>query len=472
MKVLITGATGYIGGRLIPLLLEQGHQIRILVRDAGRIAGRSWEDAVEVHEGDLLDPESLKGLGEGIETAYYLVHSMARRKDFEACDRKAVDHFTSACAGVSHVIYLGGLMPATGDGSEASTHLASRAAVGQKLRQSIPTTEFRAGPIIGSGSASFEMVRYLTDRLPVMIAPRWILNEVQPIGIRDVLAYLTAALDKPAPGVVDIGADVVTFKAMMETYAITRGYRRLILPVPILTPKLSARWVGLVTPINSNLATPLIEGILHPLVADLKKAQEHFPDIQPADYQTAVRRTLNKIREGLVETRWSGSLQEPTDELVDREGLIRERIVRQTPVAGPELFRTVCSLGGEKGWLVWEWAWSMRGFVDQLVGGPGLRRGRRHPTQLYRGESLDFWRVEALEHDKFLRFRAEMKVPGRAWLQWEVHEEENGKTRLIQTAIFQPKGIFGFLYWYLLYPIHHLIFNDLADAIVADASLR
>jgi uncharacterized protein YbjT (DUF2867 family) len=467
MKILVTGATGYIGGRLIPLLLEQGHQVRVLVRDGRRISGRSWEEQVEIHEGDLLDPETLDGLGKDVDAAYYLVHSMTRRKDFESCDLKAVRHFIDACSGVGHVIYLGGLMPASG-GGQASSHLSSRASVGQELREHLPTTEFRAGPIIGSGSASFEMLRYLTDRLPVMVAPKWILNQVQPIGIRDVLSYLLSGLDKEALGIVEIGADVVTFKAMMEIYANIRGYRRLILPVPVLTPNLSARWVGLVTPITNNLAIPLIEGILHPLVADLEQAHRHFPDIEPAPYETAVRRTLKKISEGLIETRWSGSLQEPTDELVDWQGLIRERIVRSTPVSRPELFRTVLSLGGEKGWLAWEWAWELRGLIDQLAGGPGLRRGRRHPTELYRGESLDFWRVEVLEPGHFLRLRAEMKVPGRAWLQWEV-QEEDGKTRFIQTAIFQPRGIFGFLYWYLLYPIHHLIFNDMADAIVADA---
>jgi len=466
MKVLVTGATGYIGGRLIPLLVEAGHEVRVLVRDRQRIQGRDWADTVEVFEGDLLEPDSLNGLGDGMDAAYYLVHSMTRQRDFERCDQEAVRHFVRNCSGVQKVVYLGGLMP---QDKPASSHLSSRAEVGRYLREQLPATEFRAGPIIGSGSASFEMVRYLTDRLPAMIAPKWILNQVQPIGIRDVLSYLITALDKPALGIVDIGADVITFKEMMETYARVRGYRRWIVPVPVLTPKLSALWVGLVTPITNNLAVPIIEGILYPLVGKTAGARAHFPEVEPASYEVAVERALKKIQDGLVETRWSGSLQEPTDELVDWQGLIRERIVRTTPTPSPQLFRSLCSLGGEKGWLVWGWAWWCRGILDQLVGGPGLRRGRRHPTDLYLGESLDFWRVESLEEGHFLRLRAEMKVPGRAWLQWEIHPDGD-QSQLIQTAVFQPRGIGGFLYWYLLYPIHHLIFNDMADAIIQDAA--
>ncbi|MEO0453448.1 MAG: SDR family oxidoreductase [Verrucomicrobiota bacterium] len=475
MKILVTGATGYIGGRLIPELLQRGHALRVLVRDRRRIYGREWEDQVEVYEGDLSDPATLKGIGEGIEAAYYLVHSMTRHENFAEIDLEAATHFAEATAtpDLKQVVYLGGLIPKEG---APSPHLASRAEVGERLRSHLPTTEFRAGPIIGSGSASFEMVRYLTDRLPAMVAPKWIQNEVQPLGIRDVLAYLVQALDKPPLGVVEIGANLLTFREMMLQYASVRGYTRLIFPVPVLTPKLSALWVGLVTPITNRLAGPLIEGILHPLTADTTKAKEHFPEVDVADYRTSVQRALDRIKEGLVLTRWSGIQEDIVDEQVDWQGMIRERIVRTTSLRSSELFQTVQSLGGDKGWLVWEWAWALRGWMDKLVGGPGLRRGRRHPQELYQGESLDFWRVEAVEANQFLRLRAEMKVPGRAWLQFEILPgSENGddaECQLIQTAFFEPEGVFGFLYWYLLYPLHHLIFNDMADAILSDAFKR
>lgn len=464
--VLVTGATGYIGGRLIPRLLDQGHRVRVLVRDASRIEGRLWADKVEVCTGDLLNQETLGAAMKGIDAAYYLVHSMHAEGNFADLDEQAADNFIAAGRELKLVVYLGGLLPRD---KPASKHLDSRAQVGRQLRTNLPTTEFRAGPIIGSGSASFEMVRYLTDRLPAMCAPKWIMNEVQPIGIAAMLDYLIAALDEPALGVVEVGTEPRTFKAMMQEYAAVRGYRRFIFPVPVLAPTLAALWVGLVTPIPNRLAVPLVQGVIAPLYADRRKAREHFPDIIPLEYTAAVSRAISRVNAGEVETRWSDALgQAGTCEVSDWEGVIREVRTLQVDALPEKVFGVVTSLGGEKGWLVWNWAWRLRGFLDQIVGGPGLRRGRRHSHQLLPGEAVDFWRVEKIEAPNRLLLRAEMKVPGRAWLQYECHDSDGG-TRLVQTALFEPDGFFGILYWKLLYPIHKLIFSDMVKSVGAEA---
>jgi uncharacterized protein YbjT (DUF2867 family) len=418
---------------------------------------------VEVHRGSLEDPEALRRALEGVEAAYYLVHAMLSEKDFQKAEERQAEAFVRAAreAGLQHVIYLGGLLP---KGVRLSSHLTSRARVGEILRAHLPTTEFRAGPIVGSGSASFEMVRYLTERLPVMVAPRWVLNPVSPIAVRDVLAYLLLALEKGPQGVVEVGAEPLTFKAMMETYARLRGLRRAILPVPVLAPRLAALWVGLVTPIPNRLAVPLVEGILHPLVADTTRARALFPEVNPIAYERAVALALERLALGKVETHWSGALFGPGYLLEDREGMIRE--VRTLRVEAPPeaVFRVLASLGGDRGWLVWGWAWWLRGLLDRLLGGPGLRRGRRHPTELLPGEAVDFWRVEVLEPARLLRLRAEMRLPGEAWLEWCLAPEDEG-CRLIQTAYFAPRGLSGFLYWWLLYPFHRLIFSDLVGAV-------
>ncbi|GAA6756636.1 SDR family oxidoreductase [Thermus thalpophilus] len=467
MRVLVTGATGYVGGRLVPRLLERGHRVRVLVREAGRLSGRPWAGEVEVVEGTLEDPHALRRALEGVEAAYYLVHAMLSERRFPEAEARQAETFARVAreTGLAHVVYLGGLLPR---GAAPSLHLKSRARVGEILRAHLPTTELRAGPIVGSGSASFEMVRYLTERLPVMVAPRWVLNPVSPIAIRDVLAYLLLALERGPSGVAEIGAPPLTFKAMMETYAEVRGLKRLILPVPVLAPRLAALWVGLVTPIPNRLALPLVEGILHPLVADTAKAQALFPEVTPIPYRKAVELALARIALGEVETRWSGALQGQSYFLEDREGIIRE--VRALTVQAPpeRVYQVFASLGGERGWLVWGWAWALRGLVDRLLGGPGLRRGRRHPTELLPGEAVDFWRVEAVEPPRLLRLRAEMRLPGKAWLEWQALPEGK-RCRLVQTAYFAPVGLTGFLYWWALYPIHARIFSDLARAIAREA---
>ena len=342
--------------------------------------------------------------------------------------------------------------------------------MGTILRGGLPTTEIRAGPIIGSGSASFEMVRYLTERLPAMVAPRWIGNLVQPIGVDDVLDYLVGVLGREETvGIIDVGTDPLTFRDMMLGYAQVRGLPRVILPVPVLAPGLAALWVGLVTPIPNCLAVPLVRGMVKPVVGDMSRSRELFPDIKPTSYSDAVRKALESTRNQEVHTRWSDALgQGESFRLEDSEGLVREVRTRLVDAPQEDVFRTFSSIGGERGWLVWKWAWRLRGFMDQVVGGPGLRRGRRHPSEASVGEVVDFWRVEEIEAPSLFRLRAEMKLPGQAWLQWEA-KEENGKTRLIQAALFRPRGFFGWLYWYGAYPFHAFIFDDLIDAIADQA---
>jgi uncharacterized protein YbjT (DUF2867 family) len=466
MKILVTGATGYIGGRIVPRLVAAGHEVRVLVRDPKRIAGRSWANSVEIAHGDVENPATLPAALRDVELAYYLIHLMGAGGDFVARDRDAAHNFVRAARGVRRVVYLGGLLP---DSERVSPHLASRAEVGQILREGLPTVEFRAGPVIGSGSASFEMVRYLTERLPAMIAPRWILNEVQPIAVRDVVSYLLAAVDRGRDGVYSVGGEPLSFKGMMQEFARVRGLRRLIVPVPVLAPRLAALWVGLVTPIPNRLAVPLIEGVVHPVVADTSDARRDFPDIRPVGYTEAVRRALDSIESDSVDTRWSGALgAAPAVELSTSQGLVRETRRRRTSATPEQVFRVVTSLGGDRGWLYWNWAWGLRGLFDRLAWGPGLRRGRRHPHLLLPGDAVDFWRVEAVEEPRLLRLRAEMKVPGKAWLQWETETDDRG-TWVVQTALFAPRGLTGTLYWKLLYPIHAIMFSGMTREIVAAA---
>lgn len=466
MKILVTGATGYIGGRLITELLEKGCEIRAFVRDAKRLRGKKWRDKVEVAEGDLGEIETLKAALKDCDAAYFLVHAMYSGDDFAEKEKKYAENFAEAAKDLKTVIYLGGLLP---KGENNSEHLESRAKVGEILRRNGNVTEFRAGPIIGSGSASFEMVRYLTERLPVMIVPKWVKNPVQPIAIRNVIQYLVAAVEKKPLGVVEIGADVLPFRGMMEIFAQVRGLKRIIIPVPVLTPLLSGLWVGLITPIPNSLAVPLIKGIIHPVLADTKKASEHFPEIKPLRYETAVELALSKIKENATETRWTGSLHKDKPySFTDKEGLMKEIRVVETFAKPSSVYKSFTSIGGDNGWLAWNWAWKLRGLLDKIVGGPGLSRGRRHPTEVHVGEALDFWRVEDLEENKYILLRAEMKVPGRAWLKFEAIPNGDG-TKLVQTAMYAPKGFFGLVYWYAMFVPHLFLFDQMANRIAQGA---
>ena len=384
--------------------------------------------------------------------------------DFADQDRRAARHFVEVAGEVPHTVYLGGLLP---DGTP-SAHLASRAQVGEILRDGLPTTEFRAGPIIGSGSASFEMVRYLTERLPAMIAPRWVRNTVQPIAVRDVLAYLLAAAEADPAGIVPIGTDPLTFRDMMQTYAEVRGLRRVIVPVPVLAPKLAALWVGLMTPIPNSLAVPLVEGIVKDLEADTARARRLYPDIKPISYRAAVEYALAGVLAEGVETRWSGAMAGAEPEgLREEEGLATEVRCADIDAEPADVYAACASIGGDRGWPV-GWAWRLRGLLDQLVGGPGLRRGRRHPRELLAGETVDFWRVEVADPGRLLRLKAEMRVPGEAWLQWAMEAVPEG-TRLTQTALFAPRGLAGTLYWYSLYPMHGIVFGRMIAWIAKEA---
>jgi uncharacterized protein YbjT (DUF2867 family) len=474
--ILVTGATGYVGGRLVPRLLENGYRVRCLVRDPDRLQGRPWHSQVEIVAGDVLQPDSLAPAMQDVTAAYYLIHSMGGGADFHQRDMTAASNFSQAAqaAGVERLIYLGGLAnPETA----LSEHLRSRQQTGDALRSGgVPVTEFRAGVIVGSGSLSFEIMRYLTERVPVMICPRWVYTRTQPISIRDVLAYLTAALSAPesAGRIIEIGgADVITYGEMMQLYAEVRGLKRLMIPVPVLTPRLSSYWVDLVTPIPAAIARPLIEGLRNENVVSEPGAAEIFPHIQPVGYRTAVERTLNALQASNVETAWSDALivsqgDAPPVILTTHEGMILERRQRLVAASPAAVYQIFTGLGGKRGWLYMNWAWGIRGFLDRLVGGVGVRRGRRDPDDLRIGDALDFWRVEAIEPDQLLRLRAEMKVPGKAWLQFKVTPQD-GQTHLSQTAFFAPKGLFGWLYWYALYPLHSLIFSGLIDQIARRA---
>ena len=471
--ILVSGATGYIGGRLVPRLLELGYRVRCLVRDPARLQGRPWHAQVEIVAGDVLKPESLATAMDGVTAAYYLVHSMAGGEGFHTRDMDAATNFGHAAlsAGVDRVIYLGGLAESSANLSE---HLRSRQQSGDALRATgVAVTEFRAGVIVGSGSLSFEMIRYLTERLPVMICPRWVATRTQPIGIRDVIEYLATALAVPESRgrIVEIGgADVVTYGDMMKIYAAVRGLKRWLISVPVLTPRLSSYWVNIVTPIPAVIARPLIEGLRNENVVHDASAAALFPDIHPVGYRIAVERALARLEVRDIETAWSDALSTSQGaatpvQLTTHEGMVIERRERVVSAAPARVFDVFTGIGGARGWFYMTWAWQIRGFLDRLIGGVGLRRGRRDPDRLRVGDALDFWRVEAVEPHASLLLRAEMLVPGKAWLQFQVTPRDDGSTLLSQTAFFAPKGLAGWGYWYGLYPFHALIFSGLIDQI-------
>lgn len=475
--VLVTGATGYIGGRLITPLLDRGYLLRVLVRDPQRLQGRPWRDQVNVVQGDVLQPDTLVPAMKGVDAAYYLIHSMSSRGNFHQRDLTAAANFarTARAAGVQQIIYLGGL----GDPeSDLSPHLESRQATGRELAaHGVSVTEFRAAIIVGSGSISFEMIRYLTERLPVMICPRWVYTRVQPIAVDDVLSYLTAALEVPgsAGQVLEIGGrDVLTYAEMMKIYAEIRELKRLLIPVPVLSPGLSSHWVHWMTPVSASITRPLVEGLRNEVIVREKQAQALFPDIHPLGYRTAVQKALENLSADQVETRWSDALSSSQGDrhpvrLETREGMIIER--REIKVEAPsrEVYRVFSCLGGDRGWLYFNWAWRLRGVLDRLLGGSGLRRGRRDPDHLRCGDAIDFWRVEEVKDGRSLRLRAEMKLPGRAWLEFSVDPQGALSSTLTQTAYFAPKGLAGFLYWYILYPVHSLLFSGLIKTIRDEA---
>lgn len=471
-KVLVIGATGYVGGRLVPRLQEAGYNVRCLARDPRKLAGR-WHE-VEIFKGDVLDKESLDYASRGCDAMYYLVHSMAAGEDFEEKDRtgamNAAD--TAARAGIRRIIYLGGL----GDRSaDLSPHLRSRNEVGEVLAAgTVPVTEFRAAMIIGSGSASFEMMHALVNRLPVMTAPKWVSTRSQPVAIRDVLRYLvdTLAVPESEGKVIDIGGpDILTYKELMHRFAKILGLKRFIVVVPVLTPRLSSLWINLVTPISGSIARPLIEGLKSEMVCENNLARKLFP-FQPLGFEEAATLALKRMRDFSVETRWTNasvqsSAHEPEGEL---QFLLDVRKV-EVPAPPEAVYRSFSSIGGNNGWYYGDFLWQVRGFIDKLMGGVGLRRGRRHPTELVAGDALDFWRVESVIPQKSILLRAEMKVPGNAWLEFSVEPKDDRTSVLTQTARFYPRGLWGLIYWYAVYPVHVFVFRGMANG-VAKRALR
>ncbi|MEV1319271.1 SDR family oxidoreductase [Micromonospora arborensis] len=482
MRCLVTGATGYIGGRLTPLLLAEGHTVRCLARKAVRLRDVPWASAAEIVEGDLSRPDTLPAAFADVDVAYFLVHSLGR-PDFEAADRTAATNFAAAAraAGVRRIVYLGGPEPASD--AVPSPHLRSRAEVGRILLASgVPTAVLRAAVIIGSGSASFEMLRYLTERLPAMITPRWVRNRIQPIAVRDVLGYLVGctALPSNVNRGFDIGGpDVLTFREMMQRYARVAGlHRRIIVPVRALTPSLSSYWVGLITPVPNAIARPLVESLIQEAVAHEHDIARYVPDPRGGltGFDDAVALALAKVRDAQVETRWSNASgpDAPAEPLPSDPKWsggtaytdVRERDVDASPAA---LWRVIEGVGGEHGWYSFPLAWSVRGWLDRLVGGVGLRRGRRDPHRLQVGEALDFWRVEEIIPGELLRLRAEMRLPGRAWLEMRVLPGDGGRSRYQQRAVFLPRGLSGHAYWGSVAPFHAVVFGGMARNIARNA---
>ncbi|MGD8780786.1 MAG: SDR family oxidoreductase [Ignavibacteria bacterium] len=478
MNILATGVTGYIGGRLVPRLIDRGYNVRCMARDVNRIKGR-WENSELVY-GDVTKFDSIDTALKNIDIAYYLIHSMsAGEKDFVDIDLKAAENFSYKAKenGVKRIIYLGGL----GNKSDnLSPHLLSRQMTGEMLRKSgLPVTEFRAGMIVGSGSLSFEMMRYLAERVPVMICPKWVKTKTQPVAVRDILRYLIESIEneESAGKTLEIGSDdILSYRELIMKYADIRGLKRFMINVPVLTPRLSSYWVDLVTPIPNYIARPLIEGLKNEIIVKDNTARNIF-NFQPISYEDAVRFALDRHKSGKIETIWSNAVSstnpanyEPVN-LKQIEGMIIEKRETEVNASAENVFSVILKLGGNNGWYA-NFLWQARGLLDRLFGGVGMRRGRRSPDTLIIGEPLDFWRVEELLPDELLRLRAEMKLPGKAWLQFSVKKIGENKSLLNQTAFYEPKGLAGVLYWYSIYFLHKIIFGGMINDIKRKAEKR
>lgn len=499
-RVLVTGATGYVGGRLVPELLAAGHEVVCLARTPRKLAARPWHDDVEVVRGDVADVASVAEAMEGCEAAYYLVHSMDGEDGFAERDRRFAEAFRSAAerAGVGRIIYLGGL--GTDDGDELSEHLHSRHEVGRVLAAGpVAVVELRAAIVIGSGSASFEMLRNLVEVLPVMVTPKWVKTRCQPIAVRDVLYYLVGSVDVPLDHagddghlVLEIGGpDVLTYRQMMDEFAEVAGLRkRIIVTVPVLTPWLSSLWIGLVTPLPTGLGRPLVHSLVNEVTADTTLVDELMPHTC-LPLTNSVRLALSRVQDLAVPSSWvdaelsrpspvsrretqhsgdeASAEPQPHDPTWAGGTVLSDERSIEADVPVEALWRSVTQLGGERGWLVANLLWDIRGAFDKLIGGIGSRRGRRHPDELAVGDVLDFWRVVALDPDERLLLQAEMRVPGEAWLEFRTHETADGRARLEQRARFRPRGLWGRVYWTAMLPFHTFIFPMLARRIVERA---
>ena len=472
--IMLTGATGYVGGRLLQMLEQHGYRVRCMARRPENLVPRVGP-STQVVKGDVLDLDSLQSALKGVSVAYYLVHSMSSEGSFEENDRKAAHNFgnIAKAAGVERIIYLGGL---GNDDDDLSPHLRSRQEVGKILRQSgVPLLEFRASIVIGSGSLSFQLIRSLVERLPIMITPKWVQVSAQPIAIEDLIEYLEAALFVPDSGcrVYEIGgADQVSYADIMRIYGSCRNIGVRMIPVPFLSPHISSLWLGLITPLYARIGRKLIQSIVHPTVVCDESALKVF-NIQPMGVDDAIRRAIDNEDKEFAETRWSDSLSS-SGKMFSWFGVsFGSRLVdsRTIKVNMPPklIFKPIQRIGGNTGWYAWNWLWQLRGFLDLLVGGVGMRRGRAHFEILRVGDTVDFWRVEEHDPNHFLRLAAEMKLPGRAWLEFEVVGDDFSST-IRQTAIFDPVGLLGLIYWYALYPLHQLVFAGMLRGI-ADKAL-
>lgn len=482
-RILVTGATGYIGGRLAPTLLAVGHDVRVLVRAPAKLKGVDWAQLVGIVEGDAERDDDLDVALRGVHTAFYLLHSIGTGSDFHERETRTAATFARAAqkAGVSQIVFLGGL----GGDAVTSEHLRSRHDTGTALRSTgVPVLELRAGIILGSGSLSFEMLRYLTEHLPVMVTPRWVANRTQPIAVADVLYYLTQAAELPSAvdAVLDIGGkDQLTYADMIRRYAAKAGLkRRIILPVPVLTPRVSSLWIGTVTPIPRKLAAPIVDSLANETIARSENDPSGIlgsPAGGVLGFEDALERALHRSASRETPTRWSdaGSFSPWETTATDPAwsgGSIHRDVRRSTCVRTPdEVWPVIERIGGRTGWYGFDWAWKARGFLDRLFGGVGLRRGRRDDEHLRVGDALDFWRVEDIVHGERLLLRAEMRLPGEALLEFRVTDHPCG-SMLEQTAKFRPKSIAGHLYWFAMLPIHAALFPRMLANIRRAAEAR
>ena len=481
-KILVTGASGYVGGRLVTALLADQMQVRVFVRDARKIKGQLWADKVEISEGNANNYESTLAALKDVHTAFYLLHSINLGPNFDEIESAMARNFAKAAeaAGVKQIVYLGGIANDT----KTSKHLQSRANTGKELATtSVPVMELRAGIIIGSGSASFEMLRHLTHRLPVMTTPKWVSNKTHPIAIRDVLWYLrnVAKLEKPVAGIFDIGGpEVLSYAQMMQKFAKISGLRkRWIIKVPVLTPGLSSLWIGLVTPVPTALARPLVGSLISEVVADPAKSINQLIPLPPEgliDVAGAIELALTNTTDNNVSTRWSDATlptapwqKAQSDPDWAGETLYKDTREQITPASVENLWKTVEQIGGDNGWYGSDFLWFLRGLLDRLIGGVGLRRGRRDPLHLRVGDSLDFWRVESIDPEKSLKLYAEMILPGKAWLEFKIEKLPNGESKIIQEASYSPRGLGGQLYWFAVSPLHFLVFPTMLRNIVRSA---
>jgi uncharacterized protein YbjT (DUF2867 family) len=475
--ILVTGATGYIGGRLAPRLLDAGYRVRVLVRDQSRLAGRAWAKYADVVIGDLFHPDVVADALAGVDTAFFLLHSQRSGEAFYRRNLAAAETFAQAVrtTGLRQIIHLGSL----GEPGKVRYGLiqSHRDTAAQLRTSGVPVTDFHAGPVLGSGSVFFEMIRYTTERMPFLICPRWTSTAIQPIAIRDLLNYLILAVSTPAASgrVIEIGGpEVTTFGHMMDEYALARELQRVRIPLPWHLPNLSAQWIHWSTPIPIDLAQARIESLRWPAFVSDPAAAEIFGPLPQLPYRRVMNRAISHMQRGDVETSWSDSLTSSQGDLAPvtlefQEGLILEHRQRMVSATPEEVFRAFTSLGGEKGWLYMNWAWRFRAWLDRFAGGVGIRRGRRHPTEVQTGDVIDFWRVEKVEPNRLLRLRAEMKLFGLGWLEFIAFPLEAGKTRLLQTAYYIPQGFLGILYWRILLPMHGVIFSGLIRSIARQA---